>query len=255
MINSSSNKELTIKGNNEGDQMIKKIIQDMISYKKEFHKKGKSFFGIDLNSKQKILLSLVQELNYMKAQNAIFKADYDYLHKKVHSFSNNKNEIKEFREMINGELKEFVDNITQFETSIMKLKKDKEINIRANEAVIANKLEEQKQFEEELNKIAFKVDKQVSLLNAVKIKKEDLEKTYNEDKEKYINDFRLQEDQYEALLNKYNFLIAKGAELREWENQRYCARINEIEQKREEEKFKEETQMYLILNIYSFIAY
>lgn len=234
---------------NDNSQHIQKIIQDMLLYKKIIYFQGKIISKNHSNSKDQILSSLIQELKYIERQNMIFKAHYDYLHNKTQSSCINKNEIKEYCKLQKGEMKDFVENISRFETSITKLRKEKEITIRTNDAVITQKIIEKQKLEKELNKITLKVDQQFLLLNELTFKTEKLANIFKDNKEMFENEIQYQVNKYKTLLGKYKYLLTQGSYLKEWENKRYFDKIIEMEQKREKERKEQESHMYYLLII------
>ena len=209
--NIKSTVETTIpspKDTNNIDKNIKRIQMEIDSYKKMNERQSKDLMKNvrEKISKESLILSLQKDLEYHRNNNRNFREYKEYADRVVKDFETNRNKIIKYKEAMDIELKDFIEQCKEFENERKELLDEQEILIRSSEALIFQKKEEQNTLNNNLKKICRDISEQSKELEKVNSILLDLKTQIAKKNAQFEVDEKNNIDNYDELLSNFKTL-------------------------------------------------
>ena len=239
--NIKSTVETTIpspKDTNNIDKNIKRIQMEIDSYKKMNERQSKDLMKNvrEKISKESLILSLQKDLEYHRNNNRNFREYKEYADRVVKDFETNRNKIIKYKEAMDIELKDFIEQCKEFENERKELLDEQEILIRSSEALIFQKKEEQNTLNNNLKKICRDISEQSKELEKVNSILLDLKTQIAKKNAQFEVDEKNNIDNYDELLSNFKTLQNRFKYFQDIENQKEKKKEDEDIKKRDIEK-------------------
>jgi hypothetical protein len=239
--NIKSTVETTIpspKDTNNIDKNIKRIQMEIDSYKKMNERQSKDLMKNvrEKISKESLILSLQNDLEYHRNNNRNFREYKEYADRVVKDFETNRNKIIKYKEAMDIELKDFIEQCKEFENERKELLDEQEILIRSSEALIFQKKEEQNTLNNNLKKICRDISEQSKELEKVNSILLDLKTQIAKKNAQFEVDEKNNIDNYDELLSNFKTLQNRFKYFQDIENQKEKKKEDEDIKKRDIEK-------------------
>ena len=186
-------------------------ISSILKLKKENHLLGKS--NIDKVEskarKEHLIIDLRRDCEYYEKEKSKREQNYETLSALRQQCELNKQEVTKYCDVLRAQLKDFVDKVDYYEGKITKFKEQRINIIKTSEAIINQKKEERAKLEEQLLTIDTKIEKQLSQINALNAKCEELLKQKEEEKKHLLEEETKAVDNYNTLFKKYRDMLTK----------------------------------------------
>lgn len=201
------NKVKMINVNNENGK-LRKIIIDLLKTKKDI-KKSKGLISILSKkiTKDKLIIQLKTEFNYIKNLNENYIKYINVVKKLTKEHKNNKKHVENLSNLLRTNFSDYIKIIDKYEYKIKMCKEDQKNIISINEGIIEMKRKYEKTLKEKLCQLENQIQEENKEISAQKNKIEKLKLQKINEKEEFLEKERFQNKQYEILKNKYKSFL------------------------------------------------
>lgn len=228
-------------------ESVSRIIATITNYKKA----NKISYGNLLKStrdkitKESLISSLRQDLEFHKRENEKFKKYREYTQNLSNYFAKNKQEIEIYCKNLQEELKDFINMVNDFEEDQRTLVEDKNLLIKTSETILVNKQELHQKYEKQLYKTSKELSEQTKKLEEVTLHmnnlKEEVECGRNQLNSLEGNEIR----KYDELKKKYDVVLKRYNYYHDIEVERQKKIAEEFEKKKENKREMQEVDIFL----------